>query len=78
VAVPDGTIYDIVLSVEDRQRLDEIVARKNTTPLRIAPPCAPTGPDAMTGCGPPRPPAEEPDWLPVATNCETGRWLESV
>ena len=31
VAVPDGTIYNIVLPAHDRQRLDDIVARKNTT-----------------------------------------------
>jgi hypothetical protein len=31
VAVPDGTIYDIVLPAQDRQRLDDIVARKGTT-----------------------------------------------
>jgi hypothetical protein len=31
VAVPDGTICNIVLPAGDRQRLDEIVTRKGTT-----------------------------------------------
>lgn len=31
VAVPDGTIYNIVLPAHDRRRLDDIVARKKTT-----------------------------------------------
>jgi hypothetical protein len=31
VAVPDGTIYSIVLPARDRQRLDDIVARKEST-----------------------------------------------
>jgi hypothetical protein len=31
VAVPDGTICNIVLPHPDRQRLDDIVARKETT-----------------------------------------------
>jgi hypothetical protein len=31
VAVPDGTIYNIVLPTRDRQRLDDIVARNQTT-----------------------------------------------
>jgi hypothetical protein len=31
VAVPDGTICNIVLPVEARQQLDDVVARKNTT-----------------------------------------------
>jgi hypothetical protein len=30
-AVPDGTICNIVLPAQDRQRIDEVVARKNTT-----------------------------------------------
>jgi hypothetical protein len=30
VAVPDGTICNIVLPVRDRRRLDDIVARKET------------------------------------------------
>jgi hypothetical protein len=31
VAVPDGTICNIVLPIPDRQRLDDIVARRETT-----------------------------------------------
>jgi hypothetical protein len=31
VAVPDGTICNIVLPTEDRQSIDELTARKNTT-----------------------------------------------
>ena len=31
VALPDGTICNIVLMLEDRQRIDDLVARKNTT-----------------------------------------------
>ena len=31
VAVPDGTICNIVLPLEDRQRIDDLVARKSTT-----------------------------------------------
>ena len=31
VAVPDGTIYNVVLPAHERQRLDDIVARKKTT-----------------------------------------------
>ena len=31
VVVPDGTICNIVLPIDDRQRVDDIVARKNTT-----------------------------------------------
>jgi hypothetical protein len=31
VAVPDGTICNIVLPTGDRQRIDELTARKNTT-----------------------------------------------
>ncbi len=31
VAVPDGTIYNVVLPTHDKQRLDEVVARKKTT-----------------------------------------------
>jgi hypothetical protein len=30
-AVPDGTIYNVVLPAQDRQRLDEVVATKKTT-----------------------------------------------
>jgi hypothetical protein len=29
--IPDGTIHNIVLPAHDRQRLDDIVARKETT-----------------------------------------------
>jgi hypothetical protein len=31
VAVPDGTIYNVVLPTHDKQRLDDVVARKKTT-----------------------------------------------
>ena len=31
VAVPDGTICNIVLPTDDRQRIDELTARKHTT-----------------------------------------------
>jgi hypothetical protein len=31
VAVPDGTICNIVLPADDRQRLDDLTARKHTT-----------------------------------------------
>ena len=31
VAVPDGTICNIVLPAEDRERIDDLVARKDTT-----------------------------------------------
>jgi hypothetical protein len=31
VAVPDGTICNIVLPAQDRQRLDDLAAKKNTT-----------------------------------------------
>jgi hypothetical protein len=30
-AVPDGTICNIVLPAQDRQRIDDVVAQKNTT-----------------------------------------------
>jgi hypothetical protein len=28
---PDGTIYNVVLPTHDKQRLDDVVARKKTT-----------------------------------------------
>jgi hypothetical protein len=31
VAVPDGTIYNIVLPVDDRQHIDDLAATKGTT-----------------------------------------------
>jgi hypothetical protein len=48
---PDGTICNIVLPAEDRQRLDEIVARRPTNRFALLS----HGPDTMTDCGPSAP-----------------------
>lgn len=50
VAVPDGTTCHIVLPAEDRQRVDETIARK-TPPAPHRPPMCSHDSDAMTGCG---------------------------
>jgi hypothetical protein len=55
VAVSDGSICNIALPAEDRERLDEIVARRNTSRSALLSDVLALAPVVMTGCVPARP-----------------------